>query len=441
VRSGRLAAVVGVAGLAACGGGGGLVADGVPIDLDVSHGPVLAQVRQGDGDPQPAVIDLLAPITVIDAAEDVGPTRREVDLTVLDTAGVPRAHLDVTATQLHACPAGAACQVGTDPDVQGVDVMIGGDALAGAAARFDFAAGQLTLLPDIAGDTAARGEMCDAELPSPFRGGGTLFLGGSVIDFPARRIAVGACLAFDQSVDAPAERGASVELVVSSGIGPTILTRSAYERWRVASGGGAEIASLPAARVWLPSGPVDGALGTIDRMALVGFYDDRRGPCRQVYAHHLLTDHNCRDGEFCPCKDAPFCKVPAIVELTPAEPIPVLIVDDEHPLLQALRTELRPRTAEVDGVLGTSALTRTVVDVDAPNDRVLVRCTATGCQVRPELITDEVRPTVLRCLELGAELPPLVDASVPDAAPPDAAPAALELRGDTMLRSAWPGNR
>ena len=416
--------------LAACGGGSGVVADGVPIDIDMSHGPVLVDLRDPEGDSRAAVIDLLAPITVIDVDDGTTPSRRSTDLTLLDTNGVARARLELTVTRLASCP-GGECQVGTDPDVHVVDTIVGGDAFAPAAARFDFFAQRLTILPDIAGDTAARGSMCEAEVPSPFRGGGTLFLGGSEVDFPARRIAISACLAHDTSVDAPVDTGADVQLVLSTGIGPTILTESAYERWRVAAGGGPAIATLPRGSVWMPmgaDGAIDGAIGTIDRMALVGYTADRRGACRQVYAHHLLSDHNCAEGEDCPCDDAPFCKIPGIVELTPPEQIQVLIVDDDHPVLQALRAELRPGTPEVDGILGTGALARASVDVDAPNNRLLMRCHAAGCQVRPDLLTPDVRPTVARCLEEGAALPGTPDAGVPDGSV-------------TIVPGPWPGNR
>jgi hypothetical protein len=139
-------------------------------------------------------------------------------------------------------------------------------------------------------------------------------------------------------------------------------------------------------------------------MALVGGYDDQRGPCRQVYAHHLLTERVCTEADDCPCPDARVCRVPAIVELAPAARIPVLIVPDDDGLLQALRTELRPRTAEVDGVLGTSALAPTSMDVDAPNNRVLIRCEAAECTVRPELITDDLGDLVRDCVERAASL-------------------------------------
>jgi hypothetical protein len=90
--------------------------------------------------------------------------------------------------------------------------------------------------------------------------------------------------------------------------------------------------------------------------------------------------------------------VPAILELAPATPIDVLIVADDEPTLQALRAELRPDTAEIDGILGTQALASASVDIDPPNDRLLFRCETDGCQARPALITSAWKTEVRDCL-------------------------------------------
>jgi len=397
-----VAALGGALLLAGCGCEHGVISDGYPIDVDMSGGPVMASIREGDGATRAAVIDLLAPLTVLDTDADAPPSRRCADLTLLDTGGVPRAHLACTATVLHACP-GTTCQVGSVTPVA-VEAVIGGDAFAPGAVRFDFVAGQLSIFPDIAGDGPARGRLCEAQISDPFRGGGTLFLGGSEVSFPARRITVGACLSYDPEEDAEltSDGGADAQLVLSTGIGPTLLSESAYERWRAASGTGEPVAALPTGSVWMPSGEVTGRAATIDRVALVGGYDDRRGPCRQVYAHRLLSIRDCDGDDDCPCADGRICRVPSIVELAPADPIAVLVIPDDDPMLQALRTELRPRTAEVDGILGTGALAATSIDVDPPNNRVLVRCEAAGCRVRPELITDDLRPLIADCLARAA---------------------------------------
>ncbi len=88
--------------------------------------------------------------------------------------------------------------------------------------------------------------------------------------------------------------------------------------------------------------------------------------------------------------------MPAVVEVATA--IDVLIVPDSDPSLQALRTELRPDQAEVDGILGTDAIRTLELDIDYPNDRVLARCTAASCQTRPALALASDRTQVRGCL-------------------------------------------
>lgn len=432
-RASSIVALPAALWLAGCGCDPGIVGDGFAIPIDTSSGPVIVQVREGD-EVRAAVIDMLAPFTVLDAPDGEAPSRRCTDLTVLGEGGVARAHLDLTVTEYHACPAGAPCQVGPAAAPIAVDAIIGADAFAPGAVRFDFSTSQMFLVPDVAGDSDTRGRLCEAVIPDPFRGGGTLSLGGTQVGFDARRIALGACLSFDEFTDDgaiadEAVAGVDLELVVSTGIGPTILARSAYERWLVAGGTGAAFDDLPAASLWMPSGAIDGKAAQLDRLALVGEHDDERGPCRQVYAHHVLSEVSCNDAAFraadmeCPCQDADFCQVPAIVELTPGAPIDVVVVDDDHPLLQALRDELRPRTAEVEGILGVDAMRALTIAVDATSPRrVLVRCEMSGCTVRPELLTVDVRETVGVCLDRAGDLVE-VDAGMPDAMAPDAAAA------------------
>ena len=416
-------------GCVGCGSSQDVVSDPFPIAVDMSNGPVIAHVREGSGADQVAVIDVLAPLTVLDAPAGDPPTRHSADLTLLGDGAsglIPRAHLDLDVTLLHACPDGSPCRVGPDATPIEVGAMIGADAFAPNALRVDYATSQLTLFPDIAGDDDSRGRLCEATFDTPFHGGGTLLLGGTEVSFPARRIAVGACLSYQQAVP-PATisaDGADVELVVSTGIGPTILDESAYARWRTASGSCADLEKLPTGSVWLPSGLMTGKLGTIDRMALVGGTDADRGPCTMVFAHHLLTVQDCASADSaCPCPTGETsCSVPSVLELAPTTPIAVLVVPDDDSTLQALRAEMRPGTPEIDGILGTAALHATSMDVDAPNNRVLFRCAGPGCTARPALGTSDIRPLVEECLARGvADVDggvPALDASCPtDGAP------------------------
>jgi hypothetical protein len=91
------------------------------------------------------------------------------------------------------------------------------------------------------------------------------------------------------------------------------------------------------------------------------------------------------------------------VRLAPPRGIQFVIVPDADPVIQALRTELRPLVGEVDGILGTDALAPLELDVDYPHDRMLWRCASpAGCQVRPTLDGLSHQPEFLACLARGA---------------------------------------
>jgi hypothetical protein len=158
---------------------------------------------------------------------------------------------------------------------------------------------------------------------------------------------------------------------------------------------------LPESTVLLPSGPVTGRLTSVPSIALVGNLDSAsRAPCRQVYASHLLETGPCAAGVDCPCENnETSCSVPAVLELAPPARLPVLVVPDANPTLQALRTELRPDRPEVDGILGTSALQALELDVDYASSRLLARCTDRAtCGARITLADSSDRRYLTRCL-------------------------------------------
>jgi hypothetical protein len=265
--------------------------------------------------------------------------------------------------------------------------------------RFEPAGDRLYFLPDVAGDAEARSRACDVVVPEPFYGGGTLRIGDSEVGFAGTRVALSLCLSPNPTAPDPAERGTDAAMVLSTGVGRSIMSASRYTAWATATGAPL-LSELPDdERALLPSGPVTGRLGHIDRLAIVGSSASPQG-CRAVYAHHLLAERNCAAGDDCPCTEAQgdFCTIGAIAELAPPDPIEVVIVDDEHPLLQALRAELRPEQPEIDGILGVNALSTTTFDVDYPTNRLLLRCVGVGCVARPRLFTEGSRADVARCI-------------------------------------------
>ncbi len=391
--------------LAACGDD--VAGDPFPIAVDRAGGAFLVQLRAGDEAPRTAVLDVLSPVTVLDQDASAAPARRTVTLDLMaprsaaDPTAIVRTRWSAAVLDLHPCdPALAACTVGAAGLPREIGAILGADVLRENAIAFEPASDRIFVLPDVAGDNEARGRACDVVVPAPFYGGGTLRLGDTEVGFAGTRVALGVCLSPDPDAARMEDRGVDAALVLSTGVGLSILGRARYDAWARATGG-PDYVTLPPATALLPSGPVEGRLGRIDRLAIVGTSTAPRGACREVFAHHLLAARDCvpEDGEDCPCTEGTSCRVAAIAELNPAAPIEVVVVEDEHPLLQALRAELRPEQPEIDGVLGVNALSTTAFDVDYPDNRLLLRCVAAGCVARPALVSDRsTRDTVARCI-------------------------------------------
>ena len=388
--------------------------DPFPIEVETHAGAIVLGLRQAGTDDRVAVLDLLSPMTVTDAGPDASPAVSHADLTLLGQQSrggafdQPRAVVpDAQILSLHPCAnAVPDCAVGPLNAPRSYQAIVGADILAGDAVRLALATDEIFVLADIAGSNAERTYACDAVFASPYRGGGTLVIGGTELPFGNRRITLNTCLAPDPDPALPqSARGADVLLVASTGIGITILSATAYERYRQSQ---ARLpfpppprSALPVDTVFLPSGLVSGNRGTLPSLAIVGGSSaNTRAPCRQVFAHHLMTERNCEADDDCPCDitQSTFCPVTAVMELAPSGGFGVLVVDDTDPTLQALRTELRPDQPEVDGILGLDAMRLAEIDVDFPHDRVLARCAADRCRVRPELAAEGARTQIRGCL-------------------------------------------
>lgn len=387
--------------------------DPFPIFLDRPGGALVATVQIDDAAPVTAVIDVLSPLTLFDAALDAAPRRSGVSLTVFGrrTAAsselVARARFRPTGLFQHPCAIAGACTVGDPASPTPIGAVIGGDTLRGDALRVRPGAATAFILDDIAGDGVARDRACDVVVDSAFHGGGTLVVGGTEIPFAGLRPAVGVCLSPDPCAAERGARGVDATLLISTGLGPTILAASRYEAWRLATGAPA-LADLPLTTALLPSGELEGRAGLIDRSALVGKGLPPDGACREVYRHHYLTgEPACVATGDDPCADGDGCNAPGVLELD--APIAVVVIPDDAPLLQSLRAELRPGLPEVDGVLGTDALAAAELDVDYPNTRLLFRCAGAGCAVRAPYRDGSSAEVIAAC---QARAVPAIDAGV-----------------------------
>jgi hypothetical protein len=390
--------------------------DPYPILVDQSSGAILVGMqREGEDLQNQAVLDVMSPLTVIDPGSGVQPQIDFSSFTLLGarTPGgeltLPRAQfIDHQIVTLHPCNEGQTCSVGPGDAPRSFNALIGLDTFGGDALRLRLASDEIFVLPDIAGSAVRRARACDAVMESPFRGGGTLVLGGTEITFTNWRIAIDACIRPRPARQrAQSGRGTDALFVLSTAIGPSVMTQTAYERYSQLADATLSIPALdtlPVHTVLLPSGPVTGNLGSIPSIALVSNSGSNpRAPCRQMWASHLLALRDCLAGDDCPCDTTmgeTFCAAPAVVELQPADPgLAVLIVPDTEPTIQALRTELRPDRPEVDGILGTEAMQALELDIDYVHDRLLARCIDRAtCGARPALADKPARSYVNGCL-------------------------------------------
>jgi hypothetical protein len=408
----RIAAILAAAAAAAAnlaGCGEYTPGDPFPVLVRRAGGAFVVDLRVDDEDsPRTAVIDVLAPLTILDQEASLPPLRRSTSLDIIaprsatDPTPIVRTHFSNTVIRLHPCDPGGPCTIGSAGAPLAIGAVIGGDVLGGNSISFEPAADRIFVLPDVPGSDEARGRACDVVVSSPFYGGGTLLVGDTEISFTGSRVALGACLSPDPTAIDPTLRGVDAAFVLSTGVGISILGESRYQAWQRLADGPA-LDTLPPATALLPSGPVVGKLARIDRISLTGTSTGARAACRDVYSSYLMAQRDCvdTDGDNCPCNladDQVRCGVAAIAELAPAAPIEFVVVEDNHPLLQALRTELRPQQPEIDGILGVDALADTAFDVDYQNSRVLIRCVESGCVARPAFNDINSRPVIAACV-------------------------------------------
>ena len=387
--------------------------DRFPVPFNDDNGPILLGASIPEfptPTPTQLVMDTLSPVSVFDPAPTAifteQPTRIRTELTVFGFANplsmaIPRLVYPLAPlVTAHPCGTAGACLIGDANAQIPFGAILGGDRLSSSSIRISFCKKTLEFLRDTVGTVSERIETCDIVFPMPFTGGGTIQIDGTEIPFSGVRPSLSACVETETPQDDAL--GVDMQLLFSSAVGNTILTRTAYEKI-IKHSGAVAFDALPQATAFTPSGPIDAKLGSLEKMAFVspiGEEQNARGPCLELAAHRLVTESQSfedQNGLPCPNGDS-FCQIGPSLEML--DSLEVYVVSDEEPLFQSLRDELRPDLAEIDGIVGTAAMQSLKVDMDYPNQRMLFSCEDTSrCIARASIFTESRLEEVIECLE------------------------------------------
>lgn len=311
----------------------------------------------------------------------------------------------------------AVLPVALDP--AGPAVVLGADLLKSFSVQIAFATPSITFWPSqLAPDSffgapqcagSAESPLCAAVLHFSLLGGGELtatsepdFLGlTGPVTFPATRALLRACAAPEAAdpvndpqplccsrIDAVTlARGANLALVIATGVGPVILSQSAWNRVAASQAVAppAPTAGVPASIPWL-SAPLPVTWSELPRLALVDLEADpstNPGACVELGRAHRMEwveRHQTAPTPACfqPCDADPGDSskaqdAAAYVEI--GGPVRVAIVPDGSGFLESLRAELRQQGPQVDGLLGIDALAATTLEVDyGGTSRMIFSC-------------------------------------------------------------------
>lgn len=403
-----------------------------PIPIGLSDGIPLAEFRVNANETHLAAIDTGSPFTGLSAESVLGisapPTLREIELSIVDHYAPDVTRFIFHRLQTYDVPE-LRLGLGNPVSAQGI---IGTSLLASFSIRLVYGVDPYIVFADRIPDdriqlatecdrgdlaTADFGARCTAEFLTPPQGGGAIRIGGEDQEMAATRIVVPLCLepeAYDLTVGTQTKRsGMAATAVVATGMGTSLMSRSAYERLKPLLS-----ATETPSTLYLPSGPESVTTITINRLAIVSNETLDLGPCGELAKRRRLLVAKESDIDPTDLED----DGAAVAELN--VPQTFAIIDDESPYLQALIAELRPSVADIDVIIGGSTLANFFVNVDYPEGRVVLRCDCTeqlaacnalpneSCVVLPYCTTDVNSPAY--CLkEKSATTSDGVGASTP----------------------------
>jgi hypothetical protein len=421
-----------------------------PLGQGTAAGALLARAQPpGGGTPFDMVVDTASPVTILAAPPKTGTLQiqtRGFDLLDGSTPAPNPARVRARFRDLglFALPLGP---VGDTATVVGG--VIGGDLMHAFSMEMRFACAA-TLVDGGAGDAGDAGDAgallggpgCSAVTFWRHQGASLGFLedaGYAVLRFklfgggettaqspsdfaglqapvtlPATRVVLRACAApevFSPDVQPPAcckrgdelsdvnTTGVDLALLLATGVGPMVLTQSAFMRVAAKVPAMAPMTSAPLLVATWPT-PIAAQFTTLPRIAFVDGDEPPstgdEGPCVDLGRARRI-EWVARQTVAAGQMQTPFAPHPPVAacvpgcDLDPSEPtaplnsaayleiggaIPVAVVDDAEPFLQALRFDVRPEGPDIDGVVGAAALGAARLELDYLSDtsRAIFSC-------------------------------------------------------------------
>jgi hypothetical protein len=302
-------------------------------------------------------------------------------------------------------------------DPAGPYAVLGGDFLRNYSVEFQFSTPSVTFWSREGASDAFLANAGFAVLHFDLLGGAELtatsspdFLGlTGPVEMPATRVVLRGCGmpdAFDPATSVPPtcckrgddltlSTGVDLALLVATGVGPLVLSQSAWNRLSATLPAPAPGAAMPipgqSAPIPAATATTPGVLwSTLPRLALVDQESaeaDNPGACVELGRARRLEWVEWAEGHQveAPCvqpcdtdlRDGSLAQNAAgYIEISGA--IPVAIVPDGTPLLQAVRAEIRPNGPELDGLVGAGLLAQTSLELDYKDQpgRALFSCGA-----------------------------------------------------------------
>jgi hypothetical protein len=419
-------------------GSGGLYAFGQLIDQAGTSAPFPLLVDTGT----------ILTTHAVPAPASAAVLRRQIRLLAVTPGGATgAARADFYDVPILDTPLASAGTAGAQFDLSG-GAILGGDLLQRFSLALDYGAGgpAVSLLPADLDCSCAVADSCRATFPFTLAGGGTLTLGSEVISYPPTRVTLDACLepypdplaanqpCLQSNALAPAyavdgRPGVDVRLLLATGFQGLLLGASAWDRLH-GPGAAAALLGTPTEKLYFPgrADPIPAAsarLGATGQRAALALVDrlGLLGPCAELNRSRRLRiwqatrpdnfGPKCPEGSLfgsahneCPQEGAATClqclkgqscidargidrcsdrNQPAASFIEIDDEFPVWVVDDAAPILQEINFDVAPKLSAVEGIAGTTLLSRLAARIDYPGSRVLAACApaATGCATYP----------------------------------------------------------